>query len=286
MLDEPIERRIDAGGVALHLTDQGRGEPVLVLHGFAGSARTMAPLRDVLATRYRVVAPDLIGHGQSDAPREAAAYSWPAVTSGLVRVLDALDVPHVHVLGFSLGGRIALQLAALHPERVRAVVTIGSRCAWRDDAERTARRASDETLAARIERDGFAAAFADRGLGADALRAAVPRAGAHGLARVLRQLGAADQPDPARALAGSTTPLLLIAGSADAGPRAAAHALATAVRDARVIEVAGATHRAHLEHTSLVVRATTDFFTACDAERARRTPYAAHAGRRRGETSW
>ena len=104
---------------------------MLVLHGFAGSARSMAPMVTRLAERHRVLALDLVGHGRSDAPREAAAYAWPAVTRQLQRVLDALDVEHAHLLGFSLGGRIALQLAARHAERVRSALVVGGRCAVR-----------------------------------------------------------------------------------------------------------------------------------------------------------
>jgi 2-succinyl-6-hydroxy-2,4-cyclohexadiene-1-carboxylate synthase len=284
---DAVERHIDSGGVTLHVAEQGHGAPVLVLHGFAGSARAMAPIVGALAERYRVIAPDLIGHGRSDAPHDASAYAWPAVTSGVVRLLDALELSQAHVLGFSLGGRIALQLAALRPTRVRALVTIGSRCAWSNESERSARRVSDTALAEKIERDGFAAAFADRAIDADALHDLAPRAGAHGLALVLRHLGAADQPDPATALARSATPLLLIAGSADVGPLAAAHALAATLPEARVVEIAGATHRAHLERTALVARAAIDFFTACDAQRTQHTTIrAAHAAGTRGEASW
>lgn len=307
MLDRKRERRIDTGGGVLHVTEQGRGAPVLLLHGFAGSARAMQPLASALAREFRVIAPDLIGHGRSDAPREAAAYGWDAVTHGLTRLLDALDVQEAHLLGFSLGGRIALQVAARHSGRVRAVAAIGSRCAWRDDAERAARRARDHALADRIDALGFAAAFAARGgvdavdapdaahgegmAGTDAreaaLRAAAPRGGAHGLALVLRHLGAADQPDLRASLASGALPVLLIAGGADSGPLASARDLAATLPHARLLEIPGATHRAHLTHPVQVARAATDFFHASDAQRAgRATTHAAGASCGSGETSW
>lgn len=274
-----LVRRIDVGGSTLHVRDEGAGEPVLVLHGFAGSARVMAPLTEVLAEHHRVIAPDLVGHGRSDAPTTASAYAWPAVTRGLVRLLDALDVPHAHVLGFSLGGRIALQLAARHEERVRAVVTIGSRCTWQDDAERAARRASDAALAARIDTAGFVATFRDHGADEDQLAIAVPLAGAHGLALTLRGLGAADQPEVGAALARSALPLLLVAGSEDRGPLAAAHALAADLPCARVAEIAGAGHRAHLARPHEVARLALDFFAGVAGAPVRFTARRArHAG--------
>lgn len=300
MPDETRERRVDVGGVGLHVGEHGGGEPLLVLHGFGGSARAMTPLVSSLARDFRVIAPDLIGHGRSDAPRTAAAYAWDAVTRGLVHLLDGLGVASVRVVGFSLGGRIALQLAARFPAHVRAVATIGSRCAWRDDAERAARRARDAALADRLDALGFAATFAGGGDGVRcvassrdaagrdaALRAAAPRDGAHGLALVLRQLGAADQPDPRAALARHAVPVLLIAGSADPGPLASARDLAATLPRARTIEIGGATHRAHLEHPAQVTRAVSDFFFGCDAHAARRaTPRAAGAGCGPGETTW
>ncbi|MBY0279580.1 alpha/beta hydrolase, partial [Candidatus Binatia bacterium] len=120
-----------------------------------------------------------------------------------------------------------------------------------------------------------------------ALHTAAPQCGAHGLALVLRHLGAADQPDTRAALARHGLPVLLIAGSADPGPLASARDLAATLPRARVLEIAGATHRAHLEQPLRVVRAATDFFRACEAERARRaTPLAAGAGCASGETTW
>jgi len=262
--------RVAVGPLALHVEQHGGGAPLLLLHGFAGSARTMRPLIDALAERHRVIAPDLPGHGLSDAPREAAAYTWSAATRHLVRLLDALDVPDAHVVGFSLGGRIALQLAARHPERVRAACTIGSRCVWTDSVERSARRATDAALATRIETEGMRAfARGEQGSHAvahdDALAAAAPGAGTHGLALALRGLGAADQPAVGADLAVSAVPLLLLAGENDPGPLAAAHALADDLPAARAVAIAGAGHRAHLERTQEVARLALDFFAAADA---------------------
>ena len=285
---EPVgaaAHRIDVGGLTLHVEEHGAGEPVLLLHGFAGSAGAMRPVIAALAARHRVLAPDLVGHGRSDAPHEASAYTWPAVTRQLKRLLDELRIPHAHLLGFSLGGRIALQLAARHEERVRSVVTVGSRCSWPDAAEREARRAHDDALAARIAAEGIGA-LARADANEDALAAAAPGAGVHGLALALRGLGAADQPDVGAALALSAVPLLLLAGTNDSGPRESARALARDLPCALVVEIARAGHRAHLERTTEVCRLALDFFAQADADRdqgnqtrARRAAVAQGGGR-------
>jgi len=281
--------RVDVGPLALHVEQHGAGPPVLLLHGFAGSTRTMRPLIDALAEHHLVLAPDLPGHGLSDAPRDAAAYAWPALTRHLARLLDALDAPHAHVLGFSLGGRVALQLAARRPERVRTVCTIGSRCVWSDLTERHARRTKDAALAARIETEGMRAFVSDERHGADddALAAAAPRAGTHGLALALRGLGAADQPDVGAALAVSAVPLLLLAGANDLGPLAAAQALAAELPAARAVAIAGAGHRAHLERTHEVARLALDVFAATDAACELETkPRTRRAAAAEGDRRW
>lgn len=284
--------RIDVGPLALHVEQHGSGSPVLLLHGFAGSARTMRPLVEALAARHRVIAPDLPGHGLSDAPREAGAYTWPAVTRQLLRLLDVLDLPHAHVLGFSLGGRVALQLAARRPDRVRTVCTIGSRCVWTDLAERSTRRTKDAALAARIESEGIRAFLSDEKHGAadDVLAAAAPRAGTHGLALALRGLGAADQPEVGGELAVSAVPLLLLAGANDAGPLTAAQALAGDLPAARVIPIADAGHRAHLERTHAVARLALDFFATADdgatTSEHDMQPRTRHAAAAEGDRRW
>ena len=287
-LAEGITRRIDVGGCALHVERHGHGtgDPVLVLHGFAGSTRAMAPIIAALAEDHEVLALDLIGHGRSDAPHEAAAYSWHAVTRQLVRALDALAIEHAHLFGFSLGGRVALQLAARHDHRVRSAVLVGCRCAWPEEDACDARRRSDAALAARIDVAGFAA-LAAPGADGDAIDAAAPRAGAHGLALALRGLGAADQPEVAAQLALSALPLCLIAGSNDAGPLAASRALASDLPCAHVVGIAGTGHRAHLERTDEVARHARGFYRAVETERQLPTePRAQHAAGGPGERRW
>jgi pimeloyl-ACP methyl ester carboxylesterase len=268
MFDGTRDRPVDAAGVRLHVEEHCRagagGSPVLVLHGFGGSATAMEPVVAGLAAHHRVLAPDLIGHGRSEAPATEARYGWDAVRAQLVALLDALGVARAHLFGFSLGGRIALQLAARTPDRVRSVVAVGARCAWLDDAERERRRGSDATLATRLAADG-----------------------AHGLAAALRALGAADQPETdTKALAARGTPVLLVAGDADRGPLAAARALAERLATLRAVAVPEAGHRAHLERTQEVVRLALDFYASADADERTKAQRAHGAAAGEGERRW
>ena len=114
---------LEAGAHRLSAFVLGEGPPVLLLHGLGASKLSWLPLLGPLAERYRVIVPDLPGHGESDKPR--TTYT-PTFYSGVVRrLLDALGEREAALVGNSLGGRIALDVAARAPHRVSALVLLG-----------------------------------------------------------------------------------------------------------------------------------------------------------------
>jgi pimeloyl-ACP methyl ester carboxylesterase len=117
-------QRITLHGHELCFTDSGVGPPVVLVHGLMCSSRTWVRQVDRLATRHRVIAPDLFGHGLSAKP--PGDYSLSAHAASVRDLLDALDVPNATVVGHSLGGGIALQMAYLFPDRVNALVLVSS----------------------------------------------------------------------------------------------------------------------------------------------------------------
>jgi pimeloyl-ACP methyl ester carboxylesterase len=102
----------------------GHGPVVLLVHGLAGSSRTWKDVMGPLARRHTVLAPDLLGHGESAKP--LGDYSLGAYASGLRDLLGVLGLPRVTVVGQSLGGGIAMQLAYQHPEIAERLVLVGS----------------------------------------------------------------------------------------------------------------------------------------------------------------
>jgi pimeloyl-ACP methyl ester carboxylesterase len=108
----------------------GEGPALLLIHGMAGSSWTWRKVMPQLARRYTVLAPDLLGHGQSAKP--PGDYSLGAHASGLRDLLLALDLPSVTVVGQSLGGGVAMQLAYQHPEFCERLVLVGSGGLGRD----------------------------------------------------------------------------------------------------------------------------------------------------------
>ncbi len=115
-------------GCSLFYDDQGDGRAVVLLHGFVGDINIdwiRSGILDLLLDEdYRVVAYDSRGHGLSDKPHEASAYEDDALTKDAQAVLDHLGLEDVVVVGFSMGARTALHLAAIDP-RVRGVVALG-----------------------------------------------------------------------------------------------------------------------------------------------------------------
>lgn len=108
----------------LYYHKEGTGEPLLLLHGFGSSSQDWALQIPALAGYFEVIAPDLRGHGRSDKP--AGAYSIPLFAQDVARFLHALNIEAAHVVGFSMGGMVAFQLAVELPTKLKSLVIINS----------------------------------------------------------------------------------------------------------------------------------------------------------------
>jgi len=111
-------------GDAVAYRMEGEGETLLLVHGMAGSSATWRAVFPQLAQRYRVLAPDLPGHGDSAKPR--GDYSLGAFAAWLRDLLNELGIERVTVIGQSLGGGVAMQFSYQHPELCDRLVLIGS----------------------------------------------------------------------------------------------------------------------------------------------------------------
>lgn len=286
-------------GVRLELLDSGRASPhhaaatpLVLLHGFTGSAATWEELLPSLAAHRRVVAISLAGHGASDAPADAARYAAARAAADVVQVLDALALPRVALLGYSMGGRVALHVALAAPRRVRALLLESASPGIADPESRAARRESDRALAHDIELDGVAAFVArwerlplwesQRAL-PEAVRArlrALRLAGdARGLANSLRGLGQGESEPLHGRLPELRMPVLLLSGALDEAYVAIAREMAAAMPRASVAVTAGAGHAVHLERPSEFGGAVNAFLDGLDGPSAGR-----HAGAGTGAT--
>jgi 2-succinyl-6-hydroxy-2,4-cyclohexadiene-1-carboxylate synthase len=146
---------VQVNGVDFHVEDRGAGPPIVLLHGFTGSARSWTPFALRLARAHRVAAIDLIGHGRSSAPEAAARYEFGCAVDDLAAIARRLGIDRAAWLGYSMGGRLALALAVQHPESVSALILESATPGIEADAARSARRRADCVLAARIESGGI-----------------------------------------------------------------------------------------------------------------------------------
>ena len=261
----------------LHVEAEGDGPALLLLHGFTGSTATMWPLGRTLTGQRMVLAVDLPGHGRTGL-LESPDHRFEATLAALVRILDQRGIDEADVLGYSMGGRIALGLAVRHPDRVRSTVLVGSTAGYSTDAERAARRRSDAALADDLIERGLEW-FVDHWMNLP-LFESQERLGNHALAEA-RSLRLANDPDGLVAsLLGSGTgmqpsfwgeldavrgPVLLVVGDEDTRYRRLAVRLASGLALAQTEVVPEAGHAAHLENLPAVAAAIVEFLHRVEA---------------------
>ncbi len=277
-----VEHFVDGVRIVSHVS--GAGTPVVLLHGFGGSHRDLAPLAEILAADHRTISIDLVGHGESDAPRDPLAYTMKRCVSQVARVIAAHDAAPAHVFGYSMGGRAALCLAIERPELVRSLALLGASAGLDDVSARKMRIASDEALARRIEHEGVAAwatAWGKLPLFAsqahhlsegerEVLHARRLANRAHGLACSLRGMGTGSQPPQHDRLGRVCVPVWVGHGADDAKFADIASDLAARLPQALPCAIPRAGHAAHLENRSAVATALQRFFA--DVERQPTSP--------------
>jgi 2-succinyl-6-hydroxy-2,4-cyclohexadiene-1-carboxylate synthase len=261
--------------MSLNVLTAGSGPPMLLLHGFTGSAQTWSAQIDAWSVGHRVIAPDLLGHAGSDAPADASAYALERQTARLVELLDLLEAAPATVVGYSMGARLALVLALEQPQAVGHLVLESPSAGFADPRARAERRAADEQLADDIEAGGVEA-FAERweALPLFASQAALPadvrsqqRAErrhhtAIGLAASLRGAGQGVMTPLHDRLAEIGVPTLVLAGALDMTGLERARTVTEGIAGARLEVIGEAGHTPHLETPDTFLRITSDFLTA------------------------
>jgi 2-hydroxymuconate-semialdehyde hydrolase len=119
---------VDVDGIKTHYHDEGTGAPVLLLHGSGPGVSAWANWNrtiEALSDRFRVIAPDIVGFGQTE-PREGQRYGVQPWVEHVLGFLDALGLGKVNFVGNSMGGRVSLTVAAGHPERIDKLILMGA----------------------------------------------------------------------------------------------------------------------------------------------------------------
>ncbi|HEV3165152.1 MAG TPA: alpha/beta fold hydrolase [Isosphaeraceae bacterium] len=240
----------------LAYADNGPGPVVVLLHGFPFDRGMWEAQQIALGSTYRLITPDLRGHGESAAP--TGIYTMDDMADDVVELLDALRITEPVVLGgLSMGGYVALALAVRHPKRLRGLMLLDTK-ATADTPEAARGR---EELAQKVEALGSAEPVVKAmvpKLFSQATRLNRPeliarleermlRTPARGVAGALR--GMAVRPDRTGELSRISVPTLVIVGSEDViTPPTEARAMAQALPNAELVEIPDAGHLAPLEN--------------------------------------
>ncbi len=265
-------------GVRYNVECRGQGPTVLFLHGFTGSAAGWAPVLEALPEGLRTVCVDLLGHGLSDAPHDPGRYALTEAALDIAELAERLALAPLHLVGYSLGGRLALHVALARPDILTSLVLVSASPGIADAADRAQRKASDAEWARFILTRGVPAfvarweslpLFATERELSPAERAAVRAERLsqrpHGLANSLLGAGAGAQEYLLERLGGVRVPTLVVAGARDVKYVALAERLGAALPRARVEIVPGAGHAVHRERPAALARLVTQHLRDVEA---------------------
>ncbi len=270
--DETLNLRVPFRGVELNVRTAGEGPGTVFLHGFTGSSATWDSHVAVFKRCMKTIAIDLVGHGDSDTPADPRCYRMESCIEHLLVILDVLGIDSANLVGYSMGGRVALHLATAAPDRVRSMILESSSPGIADPIERQKRVAADNLLADYIERKGVDA-FVDRWeslplfesqrnlpvAARAALRGQRLQNNPLGLTNCLRGMGAGRQESLWPRLSSIEMPVLLVAGQLDVKYCRIAREMVNLLPNARLAIFDNTGHAVHLERPAAFDREVLEF---------------------------
>ncbi|MDP6108346.1 MAG: alpha/beta fold hydrolase [Candidatus Brocadiia bacterium] len=261
--------KVQVGDVLMSYYDNGTGDlPLLLVHGFPLDKRMWEPQIERLLYEFRVVTPDLRGHGESQAA--PGPYTMELLADDLKGFLDAMGIPRVALGGFSMGGYVAFAFYRKYPAMVQSLLLLDTRP--QSDSEEA--KAGREDMAQLAEREGagpIAERLLPRMLTADTVagrpdvvdraRRMMIQCSPQAVAGDLR--GIALRADASDLLPTIAVPTLIVVGEEDAvAPPADSELMAAAIPDATLVKVPKAGHLSNLEDPTAFNAAIRDFLRA------------------------
>jgi 2-succinyl-6-hydroxy-2,4-cyclohexadiene-1-carboxylate synthase len=219
---------VQVNGVTYFVSVAGKGDPLLLLHGFTGSSAIWQAKTIFFSSHFRTITIDLLGHGRTDSPAEPSRYHMDQAAADIAKILDELEARPVHLLGYSMGGRLALYLSIHYPHRFKSLILESASPGLASPADRADRRRQDNSLADQIEQAGIKQfvnyweslplwkTHKDMPIQArQSLRQQRLQNNPCGLANSLRGMGSGIQPALWKHLGALTLPVLILAGAKD-----------------------------------------------------------------------
>lgn len=262
--------------VLQHTVTGDRAHPLVVfLHGFTGDARDWDDVIAGMSDTHCCLTVDLPGHGRTRVPADSPEhYEMPAAATALIELIDTVGHDTFSLVGYSMGGRLALYMTTIYAMRIDALVLESTSPGLKTRDERATRRDEDEARAVELETgdfDVFLARWYDHPLFAgikdaparfDALVQRRREQNPRELAKALRGLGVGNQSPLWDELPNHYVPTLAIAGEHDAKYRAIADEMASLCGDIRGEVAPGCSHNVHFQEPAMYTECLLRFLTS------------------------
>ena len=268
-------KMMQINGVTYHVNFIGNGPKlVFFLHGFTGRGEIWESVIPYINNNdlYTFVLPDLLGHGLTDKPNEPKLYSMENTVNDLHEMIKSLTKEKVYLIGYSMGGRIALSYAITYPQRLQGLLLESASPGLKTEEERRSRQKTDENLAKNIEKDGIEI-FIDfwtniplfesqKSLPVDKQKKVLQQRLQNevtGLANSLRGIGTGSQPSYWEDLHSLRIPVTLVAGELDHKFVEVAKNMDSLLPLSKIIEINKAGHAIHVEQSEKFGKIVSEF---------------------------
>ncbi|MEH6468765.1 MAG: alpha/beta hydrolase [Porticoccus sp.] len=248
--------------IAISYTDEGQGDPLLFLHGLGVSRADWAPQIKYFSKNFRTIAPDFRGHGESAAPD--TEYNIPIHAADVIALMDALELDSAHVVGLSMGGMVAFQLAVDAPSRLRSMTIVNSGPALPNDTFAAKKMLWTRLMLIHLfgmKRFGRQVAenmFASEGHD-DLVEALATQIASNPKKIYLRNLKSLFGWGVLPQLAAIDTPTLMLTGDQDYSPVAIKQAIVDAMQNAKLVVVENSGHGTPIEKPNETNQAIEEF---------------------------
>jgi pimeloyl-ACP methyl ester carboxylesterase len=246
--------KLNRDGVNIYYEVHGSGPPLLLTHGYSSTSAMWQGQISALSKQHRLILWDMRGHGQSDYPGDAAAYSEALTVGDMAALLDKAGAHSAIVGGLSLGGYMSLAFYRAHPERVRALLIIDTGPGFKKDEARDAWNKRAHETGDRFEREGLEVL---KSLSRE--RSSVVHRDASGLARAARGMLTQRDAGVIETLPQIKVPSLVVVGADDTPFLAASDYMAAKIPGAQKVVIPAAGHAANIDQPQAFIDAVLPF---------------------------
>jgi pimeloyl-ACP methyl ester carboxylesterase len=255
--------KLNRDSVNIHYEVHGSGPPLLLTHGYSSTSAMWQGQIEALSKQHNLILWDMRGHGQSDYPDDAAAYSEALTVGDMAALLDKAGAASAIVGGLSLGGYMSLAFYRAHPKRVRALLIIDTGPGFKKDEARDAWNKRAHETGDRFDREGLAVLKS-----ASRERSSVVHRDASGLARAAQGMLTQRDAGVIETLPHIKVPALVVVGADDTPFLAASDYMAAKIPGAQKVVIPAAGHAANIDQPQAFIDAVLPFLDSLPRQTA------------------